>query len=407
MTKAGFAHARHVLVLNSGSSSLKFGLFAVTAGEVRVVVSGAAEYTLHKLMRFRAMDAQHVQVCEETQPWVGVAEVVSRIARLLEDWGAPAPQAVGHRVVHGGPDLRQHRGIDEAVLSQLQAAQAWAPLHTPAVLAGIRQAQREYAGLPQMACLDTAFHANLPAVAQTLPLPAPLRAQGLKRYGFHGLSCESVVRQLEATPHAAPRLLVAHLGSGASLTAVREGVSVDTSMGLTPSGGLIMGTRSGDMDPGVLIYLAREKGYDAASLEALLDHRSGLVGISGLSGDMRVLHAAAPTNPQAALAIEMFVYAVRKQLAALWVVLGGADALVFTGGIGEHDAVVRAAVCEGLGALGVQLDPVRDAALTNPVSTPASSCRVWVLPSMENEQVARHTADWLVRDANRSGETVI
>ena len=233
----------------------------------------------------------------------------------------------------------------------------------------------------------------MPAVASVLPLPAALRAQGIQRYGFHGLSCEAIVHQLaQASAGRLPgRLLIAHLGNGASVTAVRNGVSIDTSMGLTPSGGLIMGTRSGDLDPGVLVYLAREQGFDAAMLEDLVDHRSGLAGISGLDGDMRTLHAAAGSNADATLAVRMFCYAVRKQLAAMWAVLDGVDAIVFTGGIGEHDAAVRAEVCTGLSSLGVRLDEARHRALANPISSAGSSCEVHVLPSLEDEQIARHT----------------
>ena len=264
------------------------------------------------------------------------------------------------------------------------------PSMTSAVIHG---AQSQFPGLPQVACFDTVFHARMPAVASVLPLPPALRAQGIQRYGFHGLSCESIVHQL-AQAHAGrlpDRLLIAHLGNGASVTAVRDGVSIDTSMGLTPSGGLIMGTRSGDLDPGVLVYLAREQGFDAKRLEDLVDHRCGLAGISGLDGDMRTLHAAGASNADAALAIRMFCYAVRKQLAAMWAVLDGVDAIVFTGGIGEHDAAVRAEVCAGLSSLGVQLDDARHRALVNPISSAGSSCRVHVMPSLEDEQIARHT----------------
>jgi acetate kinase len=233
----------------------------------------------------------------------------------------------------------------------------------------------------------------MPALARTLALPLALRAQGIERYGFHGLSCESIVQQLSLAPDgSAPRrLLIAHLGNGASVTAVRDGVSIDTSMGLTPSGGLIMSSRSGDLDPGVLVYLVRECGYTAAMLEDLIDHRSGLVGISGLDSDMRTLHAAAGTNADAALAIQMFCYAVRKQLAAMWVVLGGADAMVFTGGIGENDAAVRTDIATGLLSLGVELDDQRHLAGASLISSATSSCQVHVLPSLEDEQIARHT----------------
>ena len=383
----------HAVVFNSGSSSLKFGLYALRAGHPACVVNGEAQEIGKAGSVFRIVDASGRVVCLDSEPLRMPQDVVLRFSRWLIETGSPAPQAVGHRVVHGGPTLRQHCRIDDAVLQQLEAAKPFAPLHTPAVLSVIRSAQAEFPGLPQVACFDTVFHARMPAVASVLPLPAALRAQGIQRYGFHGLSCESIVQQLAqaAAGRAPKRLLIAHLGNGASVTAVRDGVSIDTSMGLTPSGGLIMGTRSGDLDPGVLVYLAREQGFDAATLEDLVDHRSGLVGISGLDGDMRTLRAAAASNADAALAIRMFCYAVRKQLAAMWAVLDGVDAIVFTGGIGEHDAAVRAEVCTGLMSLGVQLDEARHRAIANPISSEGSSCQVYVLPSLEDEQIARHT----------------
>ena len=300
----------------------------------------------------------------------------------------PPPDAIGHRIVHGGPALRQHCRIDDAVLRQLHAAAAFAPLHAPAALALIRFAQVHFPGVPQVACFDTQFHADLPEVARVLPIARELLSDGMQRYGFHGLSLESIVRQLgDALPQ---RLVIAHLGNGASITAVKAGLSIDTSMGMTPSGGVIMGTRSGDLDPGVLVYLMREKKIDAARLEALVDQRSGLLGISGLSGDMRRLHEAAASNRDARLAIEMFCYSVRKQVAAMIAVLGGLDMLVFTGGIGENDAQVRTGICAGLSWIGVSLDESHNRAASNPVSDGASRCQVLVLASQENEQIARH-----------------
>ena len=301
----------------------------------------------------------------------------------------PTPDAIGHRIVHGGPALRQHCRIDDAVLRQLQAAAAFAPLHTPAALALIRFAQAHFPGMPQVACFDTQFHADLPDVARVLPIARELLSDGMQRYGFHGLSLESIVRQLgDALPQ---RLVIAHLGNGASITAVKAGLSIDTSMGMTPSGGVIMGTRSGDLDPGVLVYLMREKKFDAGRLEALVDQRSGLLGISGLSGDMRRLHEAAASNRDARLAIEMFCYSVRKQVAAMIAVLGGVDMLVFTGGIGENDASVRAGICAGLSWIGVSLDESRNRAASNSIiSDGTSRCQVLVLASQENEQIARH-----------------
>ncbi len=384
----------HVLALNSGSSSLKFGFYEVWPEQARCLISGDAQRIGQSNGLFRAQDSTGNVLCCDSGQVTSAHDVVARIRRLLLSMKMPAPQAVGHRVVHGGPILRRHCVIDAAVLRQLQAAEAFAPLHTPATLALIDCAQAQFPDTPQVACFDTAFHAHMPLHASTLPLPADLRALGIQRYGFHGLSCESIVQQLaDARLSLLPsRLLIAHLGNGASVTAVKDGVSVDTSMGLTPSGGLIMGTRSGDLDPGVLIYLTREQGFDATRLEALVDHRSGMAGISGLDGDMRTLHAATESNADAALAIRMFCYAVRKQLAAMWAVLDGADAIVFTGGIGENDAVVRTEICDGLSSLGVRLDTARHRALTNPITSADARCAVHVLPSLEDEQIARHTA---------------
>ena len=387
----------HAVAFNSGSSSLKFGLYALRAGHPACVVSGEAHGIGEAGSVFRVVDASGRVVCLDSEPLRMPQDVVSRFSRWLIETGAPSPQAIGHRVVHGGPMLRQHCRIDDAVLRQLDAAQPFAPLHTPAVLSVIRSAQAAFPGLPQVACFDTVFHARMPAVASVLPLPAALRAQGIQRYGFHGLSCESIVQQLaQASAGKAPnRLLIAHLGNGASVTAVKDGVSIDTSMGLTPSGGLIMGTRSGDLDPGVLVYLARERQFDAAMLEDLVDHRSGLLGISGLSADMRRLHEAAPSNPDAGLAIRMFCQAVRKQIGAMSVVLEGAEMIVFTGGIGENDAEVRADICAGLASIGVRLDPSRNRATANPVSSAGSCCQVRVLPSLEDDQIALHAWELL------------
>jgi acetate kinase len=337
-----------VLALNSGSSSVKFGLYDVGVSSLAVLADGEFEGA-------------------DTGP-----AVFDHIGAVLAAAATPPPTAIGHRVVHGGPHLRHHCRVDAAVIRQLEAAVPFAPLHLPASLALIRGAQGRYPGVHQIACFDTAFHATLPEIAYTLPIARDLCAGGLRRYGFHGLSCESIVRQLGGD--VPDRLIIAHLGNGASVTAVRAGQSIDTSMGLTPSGGVIMGSRSGDLDPGVLIYLQREKGLDAGALEELIDHKSGLLGISGISSDMRRLRDL-PADPQAALAIAMFCYSVRKQIGAMIAVLGGIDMLVFTGGIGEHDAVVRKTICEGFSWAGLT----------------AEGGSVRTMTSQEDEQIARHT----------------
>ena len=353
----------NILALNSGSSSLKFGLYRVDATGVEALLAQTFD------------TAEHPQA-------------IDRVASVVAASGMPPPDAIGHRIVHGGPLLRQHGRIDDALVLQLQAAASFAPLHMPQALALIALAGAHFPGVPQVACFDTQFHAGLPDVARVLPIPGELQAEGIQRYGFHGLSLESIVRQLGST--VPERLVIAHLGNGASITALKAGQSVDTSMGLTPSGGVIMGTRSGDLDPGVLVYLLREKKLDAAGLEVLINQRSGLLGISGVSGDLRRLHEAAASDPRARLAIEMFCYSVRKAVAGMAAALGGLDRLVFTGGIGENDAGVRSEVCRGLAWMGISLDEERNRCASHPISHPASPCQVQVLPSREEEQIARH-----------------
>ena len=339
-----------VLTLNEGSSSLKFGLYAAGSGAVETLIEGTVD------------------------AGAGHDDDFDRIEVAL---GGVRPQAIGHRIVHGGPDLFEPVLIDAGVIARLEAATHFAPLHGPAALALIRAAAARYPELPQIATFDTGFHAHLPDVAAVLPIPKALRGDGIRRYGFHGLSCQSIVHQLGTAPP--DRLIIAHLGSGASVTAVRDGKSVDTSMGLTPSGGVVMATRAGDLDPGVLLYLMRVRGMDAGAIEALIDGQSGMLGISGRSGDLRQLHAAAG-DADAALAIAIFCRSVAKQIAAMMAVLGGADLIVFTGGIGEHDDAVRTAIRA-------------DLAWAGPVA-------IRVLPSQEGGQIARGVAAALARTAS-------
>ena len=376
-----------VLALNAGSSSLKFGLYLVGASACRVLVSGMAETTDKGHGAFNFKDADGKVLNWEARPAGVNAAAITCIAEFLTAQGLPAPVAIGHRIVHGGPLCRRHTLIDATVMQQLEAAKVFAPLHVPPALALVRQAQERYPGVPQAACLDTAFHIDLPDVARTLAIPRELRAQGIERYGFHGLSYESIVRQLgNDVPR---RLVIAHLGSGASVTAVASGRSIDTSMGLTPSGGVIMSTRCGDIDPGVLTYIVRELRYDAEQLETMIDHRSGIYGISGISGDMRAVRAVAASNADARLAIAMFCYSVRKQVAAMAAALGGVDMLIFTGGIGENDAASRASICKGLDWLGIRTEPASAASESD--SPADTSCEVRVMPSQEDEQIVRLT----------------
>jgi acetate kinase len=366
---SGADDSRIVLALNSGSSSLKFGLFRVDETGVERLAGGEAAAIGTPQARFSAT-VQGRGPISEAAVIADPAQAARRAFALLDELDAPAPSAVGHRIVHGGPSVRRHCLIDAQVMADLEAARVFAPLHTPPALEVVKIAQAHFTTQPHIACLDTAFHHGLPDVARRLPIAAALQANGVERYGFHGLSCESILRQLgDPTPE---RLVIAHLGSGSSVTAVRAGRSVDTSMGLTPSGGVMMATRSGDLDPGLLVYLIREHGLDAAKLEAVIDRQAGMKGVSGLSGDMRELREAGG-NAAADLAVRMFVYSVRKAIAAMAAALEGIDFLVFTGGIGENDPRTRDDVLAGLSWLGVP--------------------RVEVLPALEDEQIARHAFD--------------
>src|SRR5262249_28397081 len=252
----------------------------------------------------------------------------------------------------------------------------------------IRFAAKIFPGVPQVACLDTAFHRTLPEYAARFALPEHFWHRGIRRYGFHGLSCESIVHSLG--PDLARKAVVAHLGNGASVTAIQDGCSIETTMGLTPTGGVMMGTRSGDLDPGLLLHLMRDEAYTAEQLDRLLNHEAGLLGVSGESSDMRTLLEASASRPNARLAVEMFCYQVKKAVGAMAAVLGGLELLVFAGGIGEHAAPVRANICAGLEHLGITLDPAANARHADVISTSASRCVVRVVPSDEDMQIARH-----------------
>lgn len=394
-------HQRHVLALNGGSSSLKFGLYetsAVTAdckGSLVALASGAVEgIGGDNATRFQVKVGRRKLLIDETIDTATPLLALARIARMLTDSGLPPPDAIGHRVVHGGPSLLAHCQLDARVLKKIIAASTLAPLHAPATLAIIRQSRKLFPQRPQFACFDTAFHCTLPETARRLPLNQALHDAGVRRYGFHGLSCESALRQIgHPQPH---RIIIAHLGSGSSVTAVCGGRSVDTSMGMTPGGGVPMASRSGDLDPGVLVYLMRAPIWTAARIEALVDRESGILGISGISGDIRHLQAIAATSDRARLAINIYCTAVSKQVAAMIAVLGGVDLLVFTGGIGEHNQGVRSAICDRLAWFGISLCPQRNADAINPLNAAESRTNVLLISSREEEEIARQTAGIMV-----------
>ncbi len=376
-----------LLVLNSGSSSLKFGVFLAQHGEIRPAFTGAVEGIGKEDGRLRLRSADGREIHDRKHEISEQADAVAAIADDIHELDLPPLAGIGHRVVHGGPSLREHQRITPEVLEQLAAASEFAPLHVPVTLKLIAAAQRSFPGVPEFACFDTVFHKTLPEAAARFALPERFWQAGVRRYGFHGLSCESVLHALGAD--VLRRIIIAHLGNGASVTAIADGRSVDTSMGLTPTGGVIMGTRTGDLDPGVLLHLLRTGVNGADELEKLLDKESGLLGISGVSSDMRRLHEASE-NRDAQLAIEMFCRSVQKTVAGFAAVLGGLDLLVFTGGIGEHDAAVRSGICRGLEPFGIVLDAASNSRNGDTVSAAESRVRVRIIPSGEEAQIARH-----------------
>ncbi len=381
-----------VLALNSGSSSLKFALFSferrVEAGEgsPRRLAEGAIEGiggTSGRLWVKRG------SASEERLVAIQHHEEALALAFDRLGLGSNDVRVVGHRVVHGGPSHIQPARVDAAVLESLRRIVPLAPLHMPACLKGIEAVAARDPSLPQVVCFDTAFHATLPDVARRLSLPD--RFSEVRRYGFHGLSYEYVMSTLG--PDVPRRVVIAHLGNGASLVAVKDGRSVDTTMGFTPTGGLPMGTRVGDLDPGVLLYLARTYGLDTDALERLVNLESGLLAVGG-SSDMKSLVAHAPSDPRARLAVAMFGYRVRQAIGAFAAALGGLDLLVFTGGIGEHVPEVRAEACRGLEFAGVELDAKRNEANAPTISTSASRIPVRVVPADEARVVAQHAHRW-------------
>ncbi len=380
-----------ILCLNGGSSSLKFALYRLQRQDERLLAKGAAERIgLPEGLFWMDGPAARTRLREQMD-FAGHGAAVAACFATLERAGLPAPAAVGHRLVHGGPHHAAPEQVQPRLLTVLRALIPFAPLHLPGEIRVIEAVAQRFPGLPQVACFDTAFHRRMPERAQRMPLPERLWQDGLRRYGFHGLSYEYILSALGSD--AAGRVIVAHLGNGASMAAVRGGQPQDTSMGFTPTGGFMMGTRSGDLDPGILLYLMQERGLDAAGIEALVNHEAGLLGVSGISPDMKTLLGERERDPRARLAIDMFCYQLRKQIGAYVAALGGLDTLVFTGGIGERAAPIRAEVCRELGCFGIVLDEARNAAHADPISAAGGACSVRVIPTEEDLMIARHTRD--------------
>ncbi len=397
-----------ILVCNAGSSSFKFSLFEAE-GEV-LLAEGSIDWTT-KPTRLLFRRTGHKEIREELK----LEKHADAAARILDDLraGPSAPlrvfgelRAVGHRVVHGGERYTAAVRVTPEVKRVIWELAELAPLHNPASLDGITAVEQVLPGIPQVAAFDTAFHATLSEAARTYPVPRKwTREWGLRRYGFHGLSHSYCAgRAAEMMGRRDLRLVIAHLGNGASVSAVRDGICVDTSMGFTPLEGLMMGTRSGTVDPGMLVYLLRHKGLDVSAVDKALNYESGLLGLSGVSSDMRQVLAALAGNPDARLAIDVYVHRIRQTVGAMAATLGGIDALVFTAGVGEHAPEIRRRVCKNLDFLGLELD--RSANETckpdADIAVPASAGRILVIATNEDLTIMRETRQLLASSTSQT-----
>jgi acetate kinase len=387
-----------IVVVNAGSSSLKFCVYFHRAHGLEPALRGQVE-SIHTEPRFKARDAGGAERGTKTWPKgtaLGQEGALHHIVDFVRSQLPDEPLlAVGHRVVHGGMAFAAPVRMDADVLARLEAFIPLAPLHQPHNLAPIRALLAARPDLPQIACFDTAFHRAIPEIAQMFALPHALHVEGVRRFGFHGLSYEYIASRL---PHfdpvaAAGRTVVLHLGNGASMCAMRAGRSVASTMGFTAVDGLPMGTRCGSIDPGVILYLMDERGLDARAIEKMIYNESGLLGVSGVSSDMRTLLASA--EPGAQRAVDLYVYRIGRELGSLAAALGGLDAIVFTGGIGENSTEIRERVCRNAEWLGVDLDPEANDAGGPCISAVGSRTRAWTVPTDEELMIARHTLSTL------------
>lgn len=387
------------LTLNGGSSSLKFALFDLD-GRTRLL--GGKFDRLGRSGTTFEIEGTNLPRQTEGVSATSHAEALD----ILFDWidrelGQQVIAAIGHRIVHGGPRYLAHSKVDDAMLDELKSIVAYAPEHLPAEIAMMKACRERHAALPQIACFDTAFHAHMPLVARMLPIPRRFHEQGVQRYGFHGLSYSYLLqeqRRLAGEQQADRRLVLAHLGNGASLAAVHQGRSIDTSMGFTPAAGVPMGTRSGDLDPGLVRYLAETEGMDALAFDQMANHQSGLLGLSGTSSDVRELLASEAHDPRAAEALALFCYRIKQTIGAFAAALGGLDELIFSGGIGEKSPAIRERICAGLDFLGIVLDTALNQSGAPIISSVTSRVTVRVIPTDEEAMIAAAIATLLQKD---------
>jgi acetate kinase len=393
----------HILVINSGSSSVKFSVFETDTGKPRSLFEGEVSGVGGNAARleFRDVQGKDLTSGRTNVKAASVSQAIHTVIDLVTDDPMPAIDAVGYRVVHPGAKIKNHCRITEAVLNDLEAAAEFAPLHDPAAVELIRAAMERMPEIGHYACFDTVFHESMGAAATTYPLPFEVRERGVRRYGFHGLSCESIVMQLREAAQGSDvtfpeRMVIAHLGSGCSVTALVNGKSIDTTMGLTPTGGVVMGTRPGDLDPGVMLYLLRQDGASTESVEKMVNHEAGMVALSGMVNDMKAMRAAATKGDERAkLAIEVFTRSVRKAMGGFCWLMGGVDAIVFAGGIGENDWRTRDEILDGLDSLGIKLDvwPDEKSDGVRLLSKDSSRVAVYVVPAEEDLMIAVHVMD--------------
>jgi acetate kinase len=390
----------HILCINSGSSSIKFAMYLFDTSE-KLIVEGAVERIGLSGGWLWLKDDQGKRLVDNHADFSDhKAAVKAMFTTVIDEQHLPSPDGVGHRLAHGGPKHTAPEMVTPELMLSLRSLIPLAPMHLPNEIKGIDAVAAHYPGLKQVVCFDTAFHRLMPEVARRLPIDRSLWQEGIHRYGFHGLSYEYIVSALGRDTKG--RVIIAHLGSGASMAALKDGKPQDTTMGFSALGGIMMGTRSGDLDPGILLYLMEEKGYDALQLEGLLYQHSGFIGVSGISSDMKTLLDQSNTEPHAGEAIDLFCYTAHKYIGALSAVLGGLDTLVFTGGIGERAAPVRWSICDGLEYLEIKLDSKNNNANAAIISTKDSRCTVRVIPTNEDLMIARHTRVLLLED--RHGE---
>jgi acetate kinase len=384
-----------ILTINSGSSSVKFGLYDMGESE-KQVMSGSMERIGLRAGLFRVDDSHGSSLIDEHTDLPDHEAALKRLFDWLQnDAIGQSLDAVGHRVVHGGAHYNQPQQITSALLAELRKLVQLAPDHLPHEIKAIQAVIRAYPDLTQVACFDTAFHRHMPKLAQIIALPRHYQHEGLVRYGFHGLSYEYILQELrkEAGGEADGRVIIAHLGNGASMAAVLNGKGVDTTMGFTPAGGLVMSTRSGDLDPGILIYLLEETSLGPSGLNHLINRQSGLLGVSGIGSDMKDLLDKEEDEPHARQAVDLFCYQASKHLGALAAVLGGLDTLIFTAGIGENSPAVRQRICQNLSFLGIHLDAGRNATNEAVISSEGSLVTVRVMRTDEDLMIARHTCN--------------